>query len=120
MDGAGSVSARDGWRLFRRGRRGRRVLDEFVGPGDEVFHVRTVFVSAVVLAPGEFTIEQARVDRRHYCGAVIFFFADVARAQKAEDRPGGDGRHVTALLIEPIGIAAFRHAVTDEGEPRRA
>src|SRR5205809_6901015 len=45
--------------LFLRGRRGRRVLDEFVGPRDEVFHVRPVFMSAVVLAPGEFTVEQA-------------------------------------------------------------
>ena len=53
-----------------------------VGPGDEVFHVRTVFVSAVVLAPGEFAVEQAGVHGRHFRGAIIFLFADVVRAPR--------------------------------------
>ena len=106
--------------LFLRGRRGRRVLDEFVGPRDEVFHVRPVFMSAVVLAPGEFTVEQAGVHGRHFRGAIIFFFANIPRAQETEDRSGGDPRHVAALLVEPIGVAVFGHAVTDERETRRA
>ena len=40
------------------------MLDELVGPRDEVFHIRTVFVSAVVLTPGQFTVEEANVDGR--------------------------------------------------------
>jgi hypothetical protein len=35
------------------------VLDEFVGLRNEVFHVRPVFVSAIVLTPGKFAVEQA-------------------------------------------------------------
>src|SRR6185295_2879380 len=103
--------------LRRRGGRGRRrVFDELVGPRDEVFHVGSVFMSAVVLPPGQFTVEQAGVDGWHLGGAIILFFADVARAQKAEGWPRGDSCHIAALLIEPVGVAPFRHAVADEGE----
>ncbi len=31
-----------------------------------------------------------------------------------------DSGHVAALLIEPLGVAAFRDAVADERQPRRA
>ena len=44
-----------------------------------MFHVGAVFVAAVVLAPGEVALEEAGVDGGHFGGAVIFFFADVAR-----------------------------------------
>ena len=66
--------------LFRGSGRGRRVLDEPVGPRDEVFHVRPIFMSAVMLTPGEFAVEQAGIHGRHFRSAVIFFFADVAHA----------------------------------------
>src|SRR5258706_15905164 len=48
------------------------LLEELAGPGDEMLHVRAILVAAVVLAPGEFAVEQAGVDRRHLRGAVVF------------------------------------------------
>ena len=91
------------------------MLDELICPRDEVLHVRTVFVSTIVLAPGEFAVEQAGVDGRHLCSSIIFLFANVSRTQKTEDRAGGDRGHVAALLVEPVGVAAFRDSVTDKG-----
>ena len=77
-------------------------------------------MAAVVLAPGEVAFEEAGVDGGHFGGAVIFFFANVARAEEAEDWAGGGGGHVAALLVEPEGIAAIWNSVADEGEARGA
>src|SRR6266498_2116626 len=104
---------------FRRRSGSRRVFDELVGPRDEVLQVRPVFVPAIVLTPGKFALEQAGVDRRHFCRAIIFFYAKVSRTQESEDRAGGDCGHVAALLVEPVGVAAFRDAVADESGTRR-
>src|SRR5688500_8384627 len=71
--------------LFKRG-----VFEEFVGPGEEEFHVGTIFMAAIVLSPGELAIEQADVDGRHFGGAVILLDAEVTRAEKPEDRTGSD------------------------------
>src|SRR5206468_2073525 len=102
-------------RLWRHGRGGRGELEELAGPLDEVFHVRAIFVSAVVLAPSEFAVEEAGVHGRHFRRAIIFFLADVARAEETEHGTGGDGRHIAALLVEPIRVTARRDAVADEG-----
>src|SRR5436189_3764276 len=105
---------------LRRRSGGRPMSNELIGPRDEVLHVRTIFVSAVVLTPGEFAVEQAGVDRRHPGGAIIFLLADIPCSQKTEDRAGGDGGHVAPLLVEPVGIATFGDAVAYEGGARRA
>ena len=96
------------------------MLEEFAGPSDEVFHVRAVLVSAVVLPPGEFTVEQIRVYRRHLCRSVILFLANVLCSKQTEHRACRDRGHVASLLIEPKGIPASRDAVADEGWTRCA
>ena len=103
-----------------RGNRGRRVVDQPVRPGDEEAHVRAVLVSAVVLAPGELAVEQARVDGRHLRHAVVLGHPEVSRPEQAEDRARRHRGHVAALLVEPVGVALLRDAVADEGRARRA
>src|SRR5207244_3055330 len=71
----------------------------FVRPVDEVLHVGAIFMAAVVLAPGEFALEQSSVHGRHFGGAIVLFFTNVFRAKQPEHRPGGDGGHVASLLI---------------------
>src|SRR5690606_11462500 len=53
-------------------------------------------------------------------GAIILGHAEIARAEQPERRLRRDGRHVTALLIEPVGVALLGNAVADERGPRRA
>src|SRR6478609_10974312 len=96
----------------RMGRRG--VIDEFVSPRDEVFHVATILVSAVVLSPCEFSIKQTGVHWWFLGGAIVVGIANVSYAQKAEYWTSGHRRHVAALLIKPVGIALFGNAVADE------
>jgi hypothetical protein len=91
-----------------------------VRPLDEVLHVRAVFVAAVVLSPGQFALEQARVDRRHQRRPVILLLPDVPHAKQPKDGARRDRRHVTALLIEPIRVATRGYAVADEGRSRGA
>src|SRR6185295_16731301 len=98
----------------------RRVPEKFVRPRDEVLPVRTVGVAAVVLAPGQVAVEQANTDRWHFLLRVVVRDAQILRAEQAKHRLRRDGRHVAALLIEPPGVAAFGHAVADEGRARRA
>src|SRR5437667_6329051 len=86
---------------------GRGVFKEFVGPLKKVFHVRTVFVATVMLAPGEFTIKQPSVHRRHRRDAIVFLLAQVPCAQEAKNWTSRNSGHVAALLIEPLGVAAF-------------
>src|ERR1019366_6371300 len=109
------------WAFIGRhwGRR-RAVLDEPVGPRDEVFPVGAVGVSAVMPAPGELAVEQAHIDGRHFLGAIVVRGHQVFGAQEPEYRPGGDGGHVAALVVEPLGVALLRHAVANEGGARRA
>ena len=77
-------------------------------------------MSAVVLAPGELAVEQARVDGRHLRHPVVLGHAEVARPEQPEDRAGRHRGHVAALLVEPVGVALLRDAVADEGGARRA
>ena len=96
------------------------MFQELVGPGDEVLPIRTIGVAAVVLTPGELTIEQADVHGRHLLGLVVVRHTKTLRAEQAEDRLRRDGCHIAALVIEPLRIAALRDAVADERQPRRA
>src|ERR1700752_2434704 len=75
----------------------RRALEEFVGPGDEVFPVRTIGVSAVVLPPRQLTVEQADVHRGHLFRLVVVGHTEAFRAEQAEHWLGRDGGHVAAL-----------------------
>ena len=92
----------------------------FVDPLDEIFHVGGVGVAAIILTPGELPTQEAIVDRGHLGGAVVAVDAEAFGAEQGEDGTCGNGGHVTASLIEPLGIALFRNAVADECEPRRA
>lgn len=55
--------------------------EEPIGPGDEVFHVRTVLVAAVVLAPCQFAIEKAVIHWGLLGCAVILVHTQVASAE---------------------------------------
>src|SRR5882672_4080297 len=106
-------------RFARRGD-GRSVLDKPVCPGDKMLRVRSVFMAAIVLAPRQLTVKQTRVHRRHRSGSIVFLLANIARSEQPKYRPGSNGGHVAALLVQPICIPAFGDAVTDEDEPRSA
>ena len=101
-------------------RRRGDAVEELVGPGNEVLPIRAVGVPAVMLTPGQLAIEQAHVDRRHLLVVIVVRGPQVFRAQEPEYRPGGDGGHVAALLVQPLRVALLRHAVADEGQARRA
>ncbi len=90
------------------------------GPREEIFPVGAVRVAAVMLPPGELAIEQAGIHGRHLRAAVVRAGSQVARAQQAPGRPGRDGGHEAALLVEPLRIAFFRNSVTDKDRPRSA
>src|SRR5437667_12633844 len=91
--------------------RERGVLQILVGPGNEIFPVGAVGVSAVVLPPGQLAVEHADVHGRHLLPLVIIRYAEIFRAEKPENRAGRDGGHVAALMIEPPRIAFFGHAI---------
>jgi hypothetical protein len=57
--------------LVRRGS-GRGVLDEFVCPSDKILHVRAGFMAAIVLAPGQFSLEQPCAGKLPTSPAVTF------------------------------------------------
>ena len=71
-------------RLLRARRDRGGVLQEPVGPRNEVLPVRAVGVAAVVLAPGELAVEQPDVDRRHLLRLVV-----VRHAERPSRRAGG-------------------------------
>src|SRR5262245_24647965 len=73
-----------------------------------------------MLPPGELSVEHADVDGRHLLGFVVIRRSQILRTQKFENGSGGDRGHVAALVIEPSGVAFFRHAITNEGGTRRA
>ena len=95
-------------------------MEQAVRPGNEEAHVRAVFVPAVVLAPGQLAVEEARVVRRHLRHAIVLGHAQVAGAEQPEHRAGRHRGHEAALLIQPVRVALLRHAVADEGGTRRA
>lgn len=49
----------------------RSMADELIRPLNEVLHVREIGVSSVVLAPGEFAVEQAVIHRRHFRCVIV-------------------------------------------------
>ena len=77
-------------------------------------------MSAVVLPPRELAIEQADVDRAASSRCGSRRDAEILGAEQAEHRLRRDRRHETALMVEPLRVALFRHAVADEGQARRA
>src|SRR5207244_12841030 len=66
------------------------------------------------------TLFRSHIDRRHFCGVIVVRGPEIFRAQEAKHRPGRDGCHVAALLVEPFRVALLRRAVTDEGQAGRA
>ena len=91
-----------------------------ISPGKEVFPIGRVGVSAVVLAPGELSIEEALVYRRHFRGVIVVADTEIFRAEQPENRACRNGCHEAALLVQPFRVAFFRDAVTDENKTRRA
>jgi hypothetical protein len=97
-----------------------RLCDVFVSPLDEVLDVRFIGVATVVLSPGEFAIEHLNVHGRHLFGLVIITASKIASTEQSEHRLGRDRGHEAALMIEPLGIAAFRNPMADESQSRSA
>src|SRR4029453_15208143 len=83
----------------------RFVLQESARPGNEVLPVRSVGVSAVVLPPGQLSIQQSDVPTRHFLGAIVIGSAETPGAEQPEHGTGRDGRHVAALLVEPLPVS---------------
>jgi hypothetical protein len=96
------------------------MTDELIRPRDEVFPIRAIGMSAIMLAPGELAIQQTHIDRWHLRGAIVVGNSKILRTQQPEYRPGCDRSHKAALLIQPFCIAFLGHAITDERRPRRA
>jgi len=59
------------------------VLEKWIRPADEVFHVGAVFVAAVVLAPSECAVDEAVVHGWFLRGAVVSGVAEVTGAEEA-------------------------------------
>jgi len=49
---------------------------------------------------------------------IVFRDSEILRAEQTEYGPRGHGRHVAALVVQPLRIALLRDAVADEGRPR--
>src|SRR5688572_20672809 len=77
-------------------------------------------MSAIMLTPREMAIEHADVHRRHFFRTVIVCRTKIFCTEQAEHRPGRDGCHVAALMVEPSRIAALGHTVADERGAWRA
>src|SRR5271169_4765524 len=90
---------------------GRRVMHKLVGPGNEVFPIRAVGVSTVMLAPGKLAIKQTYIDGRHLFGSIVVRSPQILCAQEPEHGPGSDGSHVAALLVQPFRVALLGNAV---------
>ena len=97
-----------------------RLREMLVCPLDEVLDVGFVRVAAVMLSPGEFAIEHINVHGRHLFGLVIITASKIASTEQSEHWLGGDRGHEAALMIEPLGITAFRNSVADESQARSA
>src|SRR5580700_11191167 len=95
-------------------------MQESVSPGNKIFPVRRIGMSAVVLAPRQLAIKEPGVHRRHFGGAIVRRNAQILRAQQTEYRLRGHCGHEASLMIEPLRVTLLRHAVTDEGWARRA
>src|SRR5690242_18690168 len=80
-------------------------------------HVRAIFMAAVVLPPRELSVNQPDIDAGHDRGVIVVTLAEIASAEQTEHRPGGDRRHVAALVIEPVRIALLGNPVADEYPP---
>src|SRR5215813_9664912 len=95
-------------------------MKELVGPRNEVFPVRRVGVSAVMLSPGKVSIEHGGIDRRHFCGVVALLDAPFPGPKQPEDRLRSNSGHETALMIEPTCVAFLGDPIADESETRGA
>src|SRR3569833_4655202 len=74
-----------------------RMADIPVHPLDEPFHVRRIGMAAVMLAPGELSVQHGDIHRRHLGDVIIADVADALGAQQGPGRLCGDGGHVAAL-----------------------
>ena len=95
-------------------------MEREIRPGKEILPVGRVGVASVMLSPSELAIEKASVDGWHLSGVVVRGDPQVLRPEQLENRFGGDCGHEATLLVEPFGIALFRHAIADERGSRRA
>ena len=101
-------------------------MQKFIRPGDEVLHVGAIFVAAVVLAPGQFALHQARIDGRHFrCSIVGGITAPIfegGRLRANLDATKAQYRQMVAAYVNQVLIAygdvedalTDLHALTDE------
>ena len=64
-------------------------------------------MAAVMLAPGQFAVQQAGEHGRHGLLAVVVRQAEIPRAEQLEHLARGDGRLPAAVLVQPQGISNF-------------
>src|SRR5690349_13206668 len=96
------------------------MMQELVGPRDKVLPVGRIRVSAVMLSPGELPVQESCIYRRHPGDAIVRRDTKIFHAKQAKYRLRGDCGHETSLLIEPLRVTFFRHAVTHESRTRCA
>src|SRR5688572_10202607 len=89
-----------------------------IGPFDEVFDIRSVRVSSIVLSPSQLTAQQSHIHIGHALALVIIGGPKILSAQQTKHGPGSDGGHEAALLIEPFGISLLGNSIANESEPR--
>src|SRR4051812_25325557 len=83
----------------------RFVADIPVHPPDEIFHVGRVGVAAVMLPPGQLSVQQADIHARHLGAVIVALFAQAARAKQFPDRLPRHRRHIAPLVIQPTAVA---------------
>src|SRR5262245_27618557 len=96
------------------------MLQQLIRPTNEVFPVRSVGMSAVVLTPRNMAIEEADIDCGHFFRLIIRAHPQVLSAEQAENRLSGYSSHVAALMVQPPRVALFRYSVADKRKPGRA
>ncbi len=76
-------------------------------------------MAAVVLTPRQRTIHQTVIDGWHGSFPEVFSDSQTFGPQQFEDFSSRNRGHETSTLVEPVGIAFFGNAVTDESQSRR-
>lgn len=90
------------------------VADEAVCPGDEVFHVRCVRMTAVMLSPGKLAFEQTLIHWRHLSDVIISGDIQSLSAKQPVDAARIHRSHKAPVVVEPACITLLRNTVADE------
>src|SRR5580698_9598088 len=59
------------WLIGRNLPCGRVIIEELVGPGNEIFPVWRIGMARVMLPPSQLTIEKSGINRGHLCRVIV-------------------------------------------------